>query len=242
MFELPLEFCLYFTLPVCLFATSPVCYLTPYLLHLFATLVTTYSLPHLLATSLTHYLTYLLPHLLATSLVHYITVHNTLSVQSIFPLFNYLSYRFILLLYFIMAIGLGQRFLSWEDLQSALEDWAISLQFEFQKWKKNKVGAYYICQHKSNGCEWRFFASYNKNHEIEVKTLPFQHTCASMGLVGGEVVLTNQQFWLQRVVPTHLFITKSTKVQEIIDCVRMHYAQTTSYQAARKVKAFLIDD
>ena len=75
-----------------------------------------------------------------------------------------------------------------------------------------------------------------------MKTLSSQHTCASMGLVGGEVVLANQQSWLRRVVPTHLFITKSTKAQEIINCIQMHYAQTTSYQAARKVKVFLIDD
>jgi len=68
MFELPLEFCLYFTLPVCLFATSPVCYLTRCLLHLFATLVTTYLLPHLLATSLTRYLTCSLLHLFTISL------------------------------------------------------------------------------------------------------------------------------------------------------------------------------
>lgn len=54
--------------------------------------------------------------------------------------------------------------------------------------------------------------------------------------------VANQQSWLRRVIPQHLLITKSTKPQDIIDCVRMHYSHTTSYQAALKVKSYLLSD
>ena len=46
-----------------------------------------------------------------------------------------------------MAISVGQLFLTWDDHQSELEDWAIHAQIEFQKWKKDTIRAYYICQH-----------------------------------------------------------------------------------------------
>ena len=96
-----------------------------------------------------------------------------------------------------MAITIGQHFLTWEDLQSELQDWAIQVQFEFQKWKKDSSRAYYICQHKSHGCEWRLFASHNKDNEIEVKAVSPQHTCAGMGIVNRHAVLANQQSWLR---------------------------------------------
>ena len=79
-----------------------------------------------------------------------------------------------------MSITTSQRFFSWEDLQAASEDWTVHAQFEFQKWKEDNHWAYYICQHKANGCEWRLFASHNKNHEIKVKSIS-KHTCAGWG-------------------------------------------------------------
>ena len=61
-------------------------------------------------------------------------------------------------------------------------------------------------------------------------------------LVQSSSSVANQQSWLRQVIPQHLLITKATKTQEIIDCVRMHYSHTTSYQAALKLKSHLSSD
>jgi len=51
--------------------------------------------------------------------------------------------------------------ITWEDLRSELEDWAISAQFDF-KAHKDKSRAVYVCKHESSRYHWRLMASSNK--------------------------------------------------------------------------------
>ena len=134
-----------------------------------------------------------------------------------------------------MEFSKGRTFLNWSEFQIALEDWAIQDQFEFNVIKKDRKRARYICQHSSAGCQWGLSASYNKELEIEVKSLTSKHTCAGIGKAKNSVSIANQQSWLRRVIPIHLFITKATKTQDIIDCIRMQYGQTTSYKELRLI-------
>jgi len=85
---------------------------------------------------------------------------------------------------------------------------------------------------------WRLYASYNDDGEIEVKRVHAQPSCAGMGY-GGSVV---GQDWLQRVIPNHLFLTKVTKVQEIVDCIPMEYQHKITYEADHVLKMNLIQD
>jgi len=45
-----------------------------------------------------------------------------------------------------------------------------------------------------------------------------------------------------RVVPLHLFVTKSTELLEIIDCLRIHYHVKVNYESARITKSTLVKD
>jgi len=118
-----------------------------------------------------------------------------------------------------MPTHLGHCFITWEDLRSELEDWAISSQFGFKAHKKGKSRAVYVCKHESSRYHWRLMASGNKNAEIEVKTLHSQHTCAGLGRGNQLRPISSLQTWLRRVVPQHLFVTKATKVQEVVGCI-----------------------
>ena len=140
-----------------------------------------------------------------------------------------------------MPLSIGQVFLNWQEFNIALKDWAIQEQFKFHVVIKDSKRGQYECQHSKAGCPWRLWISYNELLELEIKKLSSQHQCAGMGDHPSSSV-TNQQSWLRRVIPQHLLITKSTKPQDIIDCVRMHYSHTTSYQAALKVKSYLLSD
>ena len=141
-----------------------------------------------------------------------------------------------------MELSIGQIFLNWNEFQNALEDWAIQDQFQFNVVRKDKKRAQYKCQHSKSGCQWRLFISYNSTLELEIKTLTNKHSCAGMGLSTSSTHAANQQSWLRRIIPLHLLVTKTTKVQEIIDCIRMQYGQTTSYRAALNAKSFLLND
>ena len=138
-----------------------------------------------------------------------------------------------------MDFQVGTTFYSWEEFRTALEDWSIQDQFQFDVVKKDTKRARYRCQHHKSGCNWQLYVSFNPNLELQIKTLNARHTCAGIDAASSA---PPQQSWLRRVIPTHLFITKTTKVQDIIDCVRMHYSQTVPYRTAQRVKAFLIKD
>jgi len=54
--------------------------------------------------------------------------------------------------------------------------------------------------------------------------------------------VANTQNWLHRIVPQHLFVTKATKLTEIVETIQMHYGEKVIYEAARVAKAALIAD
>ena len=144
-----------------------------------------------------------------------------------------------------MDLTVGTCFISWEESRNIVEDWSIRNQFEFQVLKKDPTRVSYACRYKSSGCPWRLYASYSSIHEIQIKTLHRDHSYAGLGTAAGGSSTSstiNQQSWLRRVVPQHLFVTKATSAQEIIDCMHIRYSHIPSYAAAWKVRKFLIQD
>jgi len=98
-----------------------------------------------------------------------------------------------------------------------VEDWAIEEHFQFRITHKDQTRVDYRCRHKGAGCNWRVYASLNKQDEIEVKRVQEGHTCARGGNTTREV--SNSQSWLRRVVPQHLCVTRMTETYEIVDCI-----------------------
>lgn len=140
-----------------------------------------------------------------------------------------------------MPVNQGMLFVTFESLKEAIQNWAITENFEFSVPIKDLTRVNYVCHQKPTGCPWRVFASRTQqNHDICVKIVNNRHTCAGANPTIRNVA--NQQSWLRKAVPEHLFVTKSTEVHEIVDCIRIHYNKTVNYEAARLTKATLVRD
>jgi len=60
-----------------------------------------------------------------------------------------------------------------------------------------------------------------------VKKISSSHTYIAAPAAAREVA--NTQNWLRRMVPQHVFITKATKLMEIVETIRMHYGEKVNY-------------
>ena len=71
-----------------------------------------------------------------------------------------------------------------------------------------------------------------------MKKISSLNTCIVVPVAAREVA--NTQNWVRRNVPQHLFVTKATKLMEIVETIGMHYGEKVNYEASRLTKAALI--
>jgi hypothetical protein len=51
----------------------------------------------------------------------------------------------------------------------------------------------------------------------------------------------NKKEWLDEAIPHHLLVTKSTKPREVVETIKVHYAETISYKVAQLAVQRLLD-
>lgn len=134
----------------------------------------------------------------------------------------------------------GMRYPTFDALKIEIQNWAIANHFSFVIPRKDQLRADYRCRARQDGCPWRVYASLSRDGDVIVKILENKHTCIGLGPVIREVA--NMQTWLRRVIPLHLFVTRGTRTEEVIDCIRIHYNATVTPKAARLVRSFLVAD
>jgi len=83
-------------------------------------------------------------------------------------------------------------------------------------------------------------ASYNSASDIEIKTFNQNHTCTRLAACESSSA-ANQQVWQRRVMPEHLFITRTAKCSGN-NRLSTGTEQTPSYKAAWRVWKYLIED
>ncbi len=120
-----------------------------------------------------------------------------------------------------MTLQLGAYFASWDALRTLIQEVAIKDHFRFIVVSKVSRQRDYRC--KSTGCEWRVLASITKSEDIVIKKIHSDHKCLDNLEVVNVNKLANNQAWLREIIPQHLIVTEETRVQEIIDCVRLRY-------------------
>ncbi len=111
-----------------------------------------------------------------------------------------------------MTLQLGACFASWDTLHTLIQLEEVTMKDHFH---------FIVC--KSTGCEWRVLASITKSEDIVIKKIHSNHKCLDNLEVVNVNKLANNQAWLREIIPQHLIITKETRVQEIIDCIRLRY-------------------
>lgn len=132
----------------------------------------------------------------------------------------------------------NELFRDWSVLRSQIEEWAVKDRFAFKVRIKDSQRVDYIC--RTPECQWRVFASHNRNKEIQLKILNERHICIGRASTIREV--HNSQSWLWRNVPEHLFVTRDTTTRQIIDILQLNYGVTVNTEAARLARASLVND
>jgi len=122
----------------------------------------------------------------------------------------------------------NELFRDWSVLRAQIEEWAVKDRFAFKVRIKDSQRADYI--YRTPECQWRVFASHNRNKEIQLKILKERHTCIGRASMIREVY--NSQSWLRRKVLQHLFVTRNTTTRQIIDILQLNYGITVNIEAA----------
>lgn len=126
---------------------------------------------------------------------------------------------------------------SWKDLRQALDNWAVGSKFTFRVERKTPDKARYIC--RVADCPWRVNASRDTDGMLELRVTQRQHTCFGAALAKHSSF--SKKDWLDEAVTQHLLVTKTTKPQEVVDTIKVHYAETISYKVAQMAVQRLLD-
>jgi hypothetical protein len=130
----------------------------------------------------------------------------------------------------------GTEFLDLEALILALDDCAVKLKFAYRTERRDSSRAIWVCAEE--GCHWRCRSS--KVHDLWVLVIDeSEHHCAGSGQ--SKFSSSAKKDWLDGVVTRHLRVTKKTTPQEILDLLRVNYAEEISYKRAQEARLRLLD-
>jgi hypothetical protein len=66
-----------------------------------------------------------------------------------------------------------------------------------------------------------------------------QRTCFGAALSKRQAF--SQKSWLDKAIPIHLLVTKSTKLREVVETIKVHYTETITYRVAQQAVQRLLD-
>ena len=116
----------------------------------------------------------------------------------------------------------------WKELKHALDNWAVGSKFTYCVERKTPDKARYICRLAE--CPWRVNVSKKTDGMLELRVTQPQHTCFGAALA--KCSSFSKKEWLDEAVPLHLLVTKTTKPKEVVETIKIHYAETISYKVA----------
>jgi hypothetical protein len=127
----------------------------------------------------------------------------------------------------------------WKLVRRALDEWAVVDKFTYRTPKKGKSIARYICAAAADGCRWSCNATKQPDGMIELRVSQREHTCWTGGVAKFSSSATKE--WLDEATSQHLCVTKTTKPQEIVETIQIHFAETVSYKVAQLCRQRLLD-
>jgi hypothetical protein len=126
---------------------------------------------------------------------------------------------------------------SWADVKQALNNWAVASKFTYKVERKKPNRARYIC--RIDGCPWVVNVFRDTDGLLEMRVTHRQHTCFGAALPKRQAF--SQKAWLDEAIPIHLLVTRSTKPREVVETIKVHYAETLNYKVAQQAVQRLLD-
>lgn len=135
----------------------------------------------------------------------------------------------------------GAEYLDLDALVRALDDWAVKDNFSFRTKKREAAVAVWVCAEEEElECRWRCRAHVVGEDLFWIfSVIEGVHTCVGRG--NRKRGSSSKHEWLDPVVSRHLNVTKKTTPQEIVDLLRVRFAETISYKVAQLCRLRLLD-
>lgn len=136
----------------------------------------------------------------------------------------------------------GAEFLDLDVLVRALDDWAVKDKFCFRTTMREARGAVFVCAEADEySCEWNCRARPVASKDSYVlRILEDQHKCVGRGV--RKFSSATKKDWLNAVVTRHLNVTKRTIPRDIIDLLRVRFAEEVSYKVAQLCRLRLLEE
>ena len=129
------------------------------------------------------------------------------------------------------------QYTDWKELRRALDNWAVRDKFAYRTPSKEPSRARYVCADAD--CRWTCHASKQRDGMIELRVTRREHTCWTGGVA--KFSSSASKYWVDEAASQHLLVTKTTKPQEIVDTIRIHFSETISYKVAQMCRQRLLD-
>jgi hypothetical protein len=131
----------------------------------------------------------------------------------------------------------SSQYTDWKELRHALDNWAVAAKFTYRTPFKSPIKARYICSQAD--CRWTCNATKQPDGMFELRVTRREHTCWAGGIA--KFSSSASKDWLDEAASQHLLITKTTKPQEIVDTISIHFAEKISYKVAQLCRQRLLD-
>jgi hypothetical protein len=123
----------------------------------------------------------------------------------------------------------GQLFLDLDAWSRALDDWAVKEKFSWRYKCRDTTRAVAVCPEE--GCSWRCSASYVCDDQLWALVVTDSvHSCVARGQ--RKHASSSKKAWLDPVVSRHLQVTRKTTAHEIVDLLRVRFAEEILYGRA----------
>ena len=130
----------------------------------------------------------------------------------------------------------GTEFLDLDSVVLALDNWAVKAKFVFRTERRDATRASWVCG--GEGCDWHCRATIQD--EMWVLSIDKgEHYCAGSGQ--RKYSSASKKDWLDGVVSRHLLVTTRTTPQEILDLLRIQFAEEIDYKRAQECRLRLLD-
>jgi hypothetical protein len=133
----------------------------------------------------------------------------------------------------------GDEFLDLDALLRALDDWAVKDKFCFRTQRREATYASWVCAELD--CPWKVRARGLSKENIDLIVLAVEdseHTCVGRGV--RKFSSSSKKDWLDPTVSRHLNVTRTTRPQEIVDMLRVQFAEHIDYKRAQECRLRLL--
>jgi hypothetical protein len=134
----------------------------------------------------------------------------------------------------------GDEFDDVDALIAALDNWAVKDKFTFRTLKRESGRAVWVCAEEN--CPWKIHTGAVDGEDglVVLVIVNSEHRCIARGV--RKFSSSSKKDWLDRVVSRYLNVTRATSPRDIVDLLRIRFAEEIDYKRAQMCHMRLLEE